>query len=189
MSFNRNIVECKFSFDCAGFKLSRRFNRNIVECKSGPGKRPDAGSHCFNRNIVECKLYMVKGKCLMTCVLIETLWNVNLIIDSLGHPGRTVLIETLWNVNSKITLLSIISSLSFNRNIVECKFDVQLNNRNCLYVLIETLWNVNSNLLYRIISFASVLIETLWNVNETVQQLPGYGWSGFNRNIVECKLF
>ena len=167
MSFNRNIVECKFSFDCAGFKLSRRFNRNIVECKSGPGKRPDAGSHCFNRNIVECKLYMVKGKCLMTCVLIET----------------------LWNVNSKITLLSIISSLSFNRNIVECKFDVQLNNRNCLYVLIETLWNVNSNLLYRIISFASVLIETLWNVNETVQQLPGYGWSGFNRNIVECKLF
>ena len=121
----------------------------------------------FNRNIVECK-----------CTWERTV-----------RTPTPVLIETLWNVNSKITLLSIISSLSFNRNIVECKFDVQLNNRNCLYVLIETLWNVNSNLLYRIISFASVLIETLWNVNETVQQLPGYGWSGFNRNIVECKLF
>ena len=88
MSFNRNIVECKFSFDCAGFKLSRRFNRNVVECKSGPGKRPDAGSHCFNRNIVECKL------CWSTCssgrqaVLIETLWNVN--CQRIATAQRTV---------------------------------------------------------------------------------------------------
>ena len=56
-------------------------------------------------------------------VLIETLWNVNLLQSPELQPVLQVLIETLWNVNQKIT-----DEESLKEN-----------------VLIETLWNVNGS--------------------------------------------
>ena len=55
-------------------------------------------------------------------VLIETLWNVNIIKRCVLMCGATVLIETLWNVNSEKDLFFVSPNI----------------------VLIETLWNVNS---------------------------------------------
>ena len=55
----------------------------------------------------------------MSCVLIETLWNVKMVLIPL------ILVE--WSIN---------------RNIVECKVLVFLRSVHHQTVLIETLWNV-----------------------------------------------
>ena len=75
------------------------FNRNIVECKE-TWKRTDTGMRCgFNRNIVECKGTWQRSRLPLSCVLIETLWNVK--------EERKVLLAG--------------KERGFNRNIVECK--------------------------------------------------------------------
>ena len=98
-------------------------------------------SESINRNIVECKLC---NRCIWFSsvpVLIETLWNVNIIcgyfipclicinrniveckfmISSLFLENIFVLIETLWNVNEYRRMLKQKAS-RINRNIVECK--------------------------------------------------------------------
>ena len=56
-----------------------------------------------------------------TVVLIETLWNVNRVLQTGTQLLDEVLIETLWNVNFRIKLRTFFLS----------------------QVLIETLWNVN----------------------------------------------
>ena len=80
----------------------------------------------INRNIVECKdpsKYSCFG---LDNVLIETLWNVKLIIHAYYMVSKSVLIETLWNVkwyrDSGKTL-----EKSINRNIVECKDTIKSN--------------------------------------------------------------
>ena len=55
----------------------------------------------------------------------------------------TVLIETLWNVNLIPHNLFCIDVLSINRNIVECKLNRNRELEGQKPVLIETLWNVN----------------------------------------------
>ena len=55
--FNRNIVECKYNMKICRFDFLGGFNRNIVECKYGMG---DAQKQA-------------------ALVLIETLWNVNVL--------------------------------------------------------------------------------------------------------------
>ena len=78
-----------------------------------------------------------------------------------------VLIETLWNVNLiRVSVLSC-GLICINRNIVECKL-VKITKSLVLVgtVLIETLWNVNSFGEICHVSFCQVLIETLWNVNQ-----------------------
>ena len=55
-----------------------------------------------------------------------------------------VLIETLWNVNM-IGQMSIFDMENgFNRNIVECKSIMHVDVFAIAEVLIETLWNVNT---------------------------------------------
>ena len=56
-------------------------------------------------------------------VLIETLWNVNIVLVEHIHINISVLIETLWNVNIKEQPGAVLKSK----------------------VLIETLWNVNES--------------------------------------------
>ena len=56
-----------------------------------------------------------------SCVLIETLWNVNFSVDTQQGLLSTVLIETLWNVNTIVLIRPVVNPI----------------------VLIETLWNVN----------------------------------------------
>ena len=58
--------------------------------------------HRINRNIVECKCslrYLSSGP---LGELIETLWNVNLVIALNRNFEAYELIETLWNVNANI---------------------------------------------------------------------------------------
>ena len=76
-----------------------------------------------------------------------------------------VLIETLWNVNMGKLGRVRRKRYRINRNIVECKFSLNLISERSILVLIETLWNVNSGINLT----PSVLIP------------------GINRNIVECK--
>ena len=120
-SFNRNIVECKYSksADHPGKHLG--FNRNIVECKSKTWSVvPDT---C---GVLIETLWNVNHGMICACwkiyfVLIETLWNVNYLIPNSIHQVLRVLIETLWNVNF---------------------FEVS-GLKSQAHVLIETLWNVN----------------------------------------------
>ena len=59
---------------------------------------------------------------LLESVLIDTWWNVNMIVASLQQKMLMVLIDTWWNVNP-INITSVTLSLSngFNRYMVECK--------------------------------------------------------------------
>ena len=78
------------------------FNRNIVECKAYFPAYVCYPSACFNRNIVECKLCRgCKRVYQAAWVLIETLWNVNVIPAENWQNRELVLIETLWNVNEE----------------------------------------------------------------------------------------
>ena len=54
-------------------------------------------------------------------VLIETLWNVNLCPFVDFFARLRVLIETLWNVNIFPEFFLCPGNFRFNRNIVECK--------------------------------------------------------------------
>ena len=76
-------------------------------------------------------------------VLIETYWNVNVIINLFSSSSDSVLIETYWNVNffkfENIQLLI----RSINRNILECKHLATVKAKDGVDVLIETYWNVN----------------------------------------------
>ena len=80
------------------------------------------------------------------------------------------------------------SSLSINRNIVECKVcKKKCLNMLFLLVLIETLWNVKiwESQGYSVTRL--VLIETLWNVKFLRSDTMSITNVGINRNIVECK--
>ena len=53
----------------------------------------------INRNIVECKVISRAALVRLFRVLIETLWNVKLMMqDAENDVFSNVLIETLWNV-------------------------------------------------------------------------------------------
>ena len=49
---------------------------------------------------MECKFLVLVSVSLLSAVLIETLWNVNLALKMTWDIKSVVLIETLWNVNS-----------------------------------------------------------------------------------------
>ena len=52
--------------------------------------------------------------------LIDTLWNVNVIVVVAGFCAISELIDTLWNVNEVSSAVSEVSS-RINRYIMECK--------------------------------------------------------------------
>ena len=83
---------------------------------------PDMGHTGINRNIVECKFNTWDNGNIDKVELIETLWNVNLLLDIISQHKAIELIETLWNVNT----------LTLRRFSLTNKAE-----------LIETLWNVN----------------------------------------------
>ena len=74
-----------------------------------------------------------------------------------------VLIETSWNVKFFYVFLCT-SSMSINRNIVECKDRRGLQLVHCIQVLIETSWNVKKLREPERWKKGIVLIETSWNV-------------------------
>ena len=53
----------------------------------------------FNRYMVECECFTWSDKQLWFWVLIDTWWNVNDMILSVGQYVDNVLIDTWWNVN------------------------------------------------------------------------------------------
>ena len=161
-------------------------NRNIVECKYAW----HSGSNIYGWNVlietlwnVNLILVLMSLNCLP--VLIETLWNVNTKYSWTKIKGEQVLIETLWNVNTLSTILQL-TDMCINRNIVECKCSGFHGHTSRLLVLIETLWNVNQQDGSIIYYMHNVLIETLWNVN-IISKSPSAMRSSINRNIVECK--
>ena len=97
-------------------------------------------------------------------VLIETYWNVKILITGKAILKEHVLIETYWNV--KVLL----HSQTYRH----------------LLVLIETYWNVKiEDGDVRMVSL-NVLIETYWNVKLFQQIFHVCRWR-INRNILECK--
>ena len=75
------------------------------------------------------------------------------------------LIETLWNVNVIIMDEKTSHDTQINRNIVECKSAYQTEQTLVTRELIETLWNVNLFMRFSRWTTYDELIETLWNVN------------------------
>ena len=61
---------------------STGINRNIVECKAASLSKALDTSMGINRNIVECKERSGYVTITATFVLIETLWNVKIIVIS-----------------------------------------------------------------------------------------------------------
>ena len=53
--------------------------------------------------------------------LIDTLWNVNLLLDIISQHKAIELIDTLWNVNNEETNTEE-NKTGINRYIMECKF-------------------------------------------------------------------
>ena len=58
-------------------------------------------------------------------VLIETYWNVKVLLHSQTYRHLLVLIETYWNVKIFTSGLDI-APYSTNRNILECKVDCEI---------------------------------------------------------------
>ncbi len=118
-------------------------NRNIMECKGFQIVIESAGNISINRNIMECKVKIL-----------------------LSYHKRTgVLIETLWNVKLLIVIKQEHSVSRINRNIMECKEEIKhFHSLKQFWVLIETLWNVKTVCCTFPGTLRHVLIETLWNV-------------------------
>ena len=124
--------------------LPKRINRNILECKGrSTRKNLYLSFSSINRNILECKGKPVLILSLALAVLIETYWNVKLLLNIAAlWYGLQVLIETYWNVKEGSATKLDGYHVCINRNILECKvrnarYQIQLR-----LVLIETYWNV-----------------------------------------------
>ena len=63
--------------------VAPRINRNIVECKVRFCCRTNKACSCINRNSVECKDRTRQPHKQALFVLIETLWNVKVSMDSI----------------------------------------------------------------------------------------------------------
>ncbi len=77
-------------------------NRNILECKDIYEETFWDRSSSINRNILECKEMQGVRKTQTEIVLIETYWNVKIILLNTREKKENVLIETYWNVKNKI---------------------------------------------------------------------------------------
>ena len=77
--------------------------------------------------------------------------------------------------------------ISFNLNLLECKFWFWCTNHSNTAVLISTYWNVNACPRYREAARTEVLISTYWNVNFDIRNRTGLPIC-FNLNLLECKL-
>ena len=86
-------------------------------------------------------------------------------------PAQFELIETLWNVNHIMNQCRCTKIHRINRNIVECKLFRIYTSVVLLIELIETLWNVNGYSRYPEAVRLLELIETLWNVNDELMDI------------------
>ncbi len=69
---------------------------------------------------MECKLSTTSIKFVTTLELIDTLWNVNIFLDTHAFSAIIELIDTLWNVNLVETMIFLLCQ-RINRYIMECK--------------------------------------------------------------------
>ena len=120
-------------------------------------------------------------------VLIETLWNVKLIVVTYLDAPIEVLIETLWNVKLRISFFRLEAGVSFNRNIVECK-------EFCKICFCPGILGFNRNIVECKVPTEDYTAVTNQSFNRNIVECKEqYGWNilrywlGFNRNIVECK--
>ena len=99
LRINRYIMECKLNFSNFKFSHYLGINRYIMECKystAGDFSRTFFG---INRYIMECKF-----KC-----------------SEMGRRFYKELIDTLWNVNMLLQPRTMLAG-RINRYIMECKF-------------------------------------------------------------------
>ena len=99
--------------------------------------------------------------------LIETLWNVKLVVGWQSHDEEIRFNRDIVECKAVSDACAVFSDSGFNRDIVECKgFSIEQNCR-----------------------FLFDLIETLWNVKAAAESAENARKTGFNRDIVECKGF
>ena len=98
-------------------------------------------------------------------VLIDTWWNVNSGVWTIGYGHTGVLIDTWWNVNTLKDSLVKLKQMGFNRYMVECEF-------------------YNDTLME---AMKDVLIDTWWNVNDCACLFLQNEVHSFNRYMVECE--
>ena len=137
---------------------------------------------------MECKYRTGSPGTFKFTVLIETYWNVNIIILAFISSGFRVLIETYWNVNYRLLVRLWGWRLRLNRNILECKlarYTLAVNRR---FSLNRNILECKCPLSKVMLSGSVVLIETYWNVNQDRLALVKDCGFCLNRNILECKL-
>ena len=69
---------------------------------------------------MECKYGITMKFQTLIDELIDTLWNVNYVIDGKSFAILSELIDTLWNVNH-LSLVIELRRIRINRYIMECK--------------------------------------------------------------------
>ena len=72
----------------------------MVECEYGTYYAGVPALRGFNRYMVECECMRLICSRLVTLVLIDTWWNVNILTPQSFGEEQLVLIDTWWNVNS-----------------------------------------------------------------------------------------
>ena len=97
------------------------------------------------------------------------------------------LIDTLWNVNVVIQIGTGSVLYRINRYIMECKSALISLSPYRLAELIDTLWNVNGKKNDKYWKEICELIDTLWNVNDEEKRISRKR-KRINRYIMECKL-
>ena len=122
------------------FDLS--FNRTIVELKYTYLLEQNGCEGAFNRTIVELKWNARNYRKRRFRLLIEPLWNWNVKGSNTSLWHSQLLIEPLWNWNIIIRSTTYRNS-TFNRTIVELKLHIIFHNGIAGILLIELFWNCN----------------------------------------------
>ena len=79
-------------------------------------------------------------------LLIEPVWNRNLITTEVGIFGAMLLIEPVWNRNLAFASISREIGGAFNRTSMESKRMLPCGIYKCYRLLIEPVWNRNERL-------------------------------------------
>ena len=121
---------------------------------------------------MESKLISAISVVVPVNLLIEPVWNRNLVIETSGRVCSSLLIEPVWNRNPRVPLSPVSRCSAFNRTSMESKLSGNVGF--CVMkrtLLIEPVWNRNVDLAIRSVGlFSKLLIEPVWNRNWRIEE-------------------
>ena len=110
-------------------------------------------------------MILIKTNTKLGYILIESQWNLNSSMFNDGSSTLCILIESQWNLNM-YTTVGVTNITHINRITVEFKYAILAYITVSATILIESQWNLNSVVVDVSASGAFILIESQWNLNE-----------------------